>query len=103
MSCPRGAASASELFDPGPQFDFQRPRTARLPKDVEIGLRDGLRRQHALWPFGRLRTRRAFNTAADHEMRDVDALGPEFTRRALREAAQGELAHGESRRERKAL
>jgi hypothetical protein len=41
--------------------------------------------------------------AVDDEMRDMDALRPELARGALGEAAQGELAHGEGRRQREAL
>src|SRR6185295_14331765 len=38
------------------------------------------------------------DAAVDHEMRDVDALGPHLARQSLRQAAQRELAHGEGRR-----
>jgi hypothetical protein len=38
---------------------------------------------------------RDINAAVDNGMRNMDALGPEFTRQALAEGAHGELAGGE--------
>src|ERR1700687_5355507 len=95
--------SRSEFLDPGPQLDLPGPGTARLAQDFEIGLGDPVGIERAVRPVVRIRAPRAAHPAVDHEMGDMDALGPEFSRRALRQTAQGELAHREGRREREPL
>src|SRR3954452_3202272 len=73
----------SEGLDPGPHLDFERPGAARLAQyfDISLGNRVGIER--AVGPVGRVRAAGAAHAAVDHEMRDVDALRPEFARRAL--------------------
>src|SRR5690348_15659113 len=75
-----------------------------LAMDVEVGFRDRIGLQHAVGAA--LRASRIAllpDPAVDYEMRDMDVLGLQLARHALREAAQAELAHCEGRRLRIAL
>src|SRR4029077_7239855 len=66
-----------------------------LAQHVNIGLGDGVRIESAVRLVCRVGTSRAAYTAINNEMRDVNALGPQLARRALRQSAERELSHGE--------
>src|ERR1700730_18313931 len=93
----------SERLDPRPHLDLKRPSAARLAQDIEVGLGNRLGIERTVRPVVRVRVPGAANTAVDHEMRDMDPLWPQFSRRALRQATKRELAHGERRGVRVAL
>src|SRR5207302_11099350 len=57
----------------------------------------------AVRPVVRIGPPRAAYPAVDHEMGDMDAFGAELPRGALRQTAQGKLAHREGGGERVAL
>src|SRR3984893_10106609 len=88
-----------EALDPRPKFDLQRPSTARLAQDSEIGLSDPIGIERTVRPVRWIRSPRVPHPAVDHEMGDVDALGPELTRCALGQTAQRKFAHREGCRE----
>jgi hypothetical protein len=69
-----------------------------LLQEVEVACRDGVGVEQGIGAVGGLRASRAADAAIDHHMGDMDALGAEFAGHALRQPAQGELAHGERRR-----
>src|SRR6266508_967166 len=91
---------ASEPLDPGAQLDFPGPGAAVLSVYVQVVLRDLVGEEHPVRAaLARPRVARApRDPAVDDEVRDVDALGRELPRHALREAAQRELPHRERRR-----
>src|SRR5436190_2038702 len=73
--------------------------TMVLAVDIQVRLRDRVRIEHAVRAPARGARIAGFADAAiDDEVRDVDVLRPELAREALRQAAQGELRHGEGRR-----
>src|SRR5439155_1660282 len=88
------------------QVELERPRVARLVMEHPVGLADR-RRVHQR--VGRQRGEVApggldalaheggVDARVDHEMRDVDVLGPELARHALRERSQPELRRRERR------
>src|SRR5712691_6156124 len=88
---------ALEILHPGPELDLPGPGAAVLAVDVEIGLRDRLRLEHAVGaaPVGARIAARSLDAAIDDEMRDMDVLRRQLARHALGEAAQTELAHRE--------
>src|SRR3954468_6127151 len=88
-------ASMSEAFHPGPDLDLPTPRTSRLVQHGEIALGDRVGIERAVRAVGRVRPRGAAHTAVDHEMRDMNAPGAKFSRRALGQAAQAEFADRE--------
>src|SRR2546421_7496080 len=91
---------ASELLDPGPQLDFPGPGAAVLSVYVQVVLRDLVGEEHPVRAaLARSSIARATrDPAVDDEVRDVDALGRQLPRHALREATQRELSHRERRR-----
>ena len=93
----------SESLDPGPNFDLKGPGAARLAQHLEIGVGDGIGIERAVRPIRWIGPPRAAHPTIDNEMGDMDALGPQLARRALRQATQGKLAHRERRGERVAL
>src|SRR5215831_14260322 len=74
----------SEGLDPGPQFDFERPGAAWLAQDLDIGLGDRGGVERRVGPVRRVGPAGAAHAAVDDEVRDMDALRPQFSRRALR-------------------
>src|SRR5258706_10362437 len=95
--------SRSKPLYPGPHFNLERPRAAVLPQDIDVGLRDGIRVQHAVGLIAVLRALRRSYAAVDDEMRDVNALGSQFPRRALRKTTESEFTHRKRRRIREPL
>src|SRR5262249_56451218 len=92
-----------ETLHPGPDFHLPRPRAARLVDEVEISRCDGVGIEQACRLIRWLLAARALDAAVDDHMRDMDALGMQFARHALREPAHGDLAHRKRRRLRIAL
>src|SRR5262249_44984852 len=88
---------SSKLLHPRPQFHFPGPGALRLLQHVpvaqgyRIGIEPGVGAIRWILPRG------AADAAVDHKMRDMNALGRQFARQRLREAAQRELAHREGR------
>jgi Tetratricopeptide repeat len=74
-----------------------------LAQHVDIGLGDCVRIEGAVRLVGRVGVSRAAHTAINNEMGDVNALGPQLARRALRQSAQSKLSHGEGRGERESF
>ncbi len=63
---------------------------------VEIGVGDSVGIEHRVGAaIGAARVARPADPAIDHDMADMDVLRLQLARQALREAAQGELAHRE--------
>jgi hypothetical protein len=59
-----------------------------LAQHVDIGLGDCVRIEGAVRLVGRIGVSRAAHAAINNEMGDVNALGPQLARRALRQSAQ---------------
>jgi hypothetical protein len=74
-----------------------------LAQHVDIGLGDCVRIEGAVRLVGRVGVSRAAHSAINNEMGDVNALGPQLARRALRQSAQRKLSHGEGRGERESF
>src|SRR5580704_19411644 len=91
-------------LNPRPQLDLPGPGAARLAVQRQIGLGD---RVGVEQPVGAALVGagiRLFGDAAvDHDMADMDVLRLQFAGKALREAAQRELAHRKRRRARVTL
>src|SRR5215472_5791885 len=85
-----------EFFDPRSHFDFPGPSAAWLAQHVPITGGDCIRIEHGVWFICWFNAPRAANAAVDHEMRDVDALGRQFSGHALCKTAQRELTHRKS-------
>src|SRR5580704_12832925 len=69
-------------------------------QDMQVGCGNRVWIKHARLLAGRLRPALALDTTVDHDMRDMNALRAELARHALRQTAQGKLAHRERCRER---
>ena len=95
------AANRLKALDPGTHLDLPGPDAARLRKQVHIGGRNCVGVEVRVLIVVRRASRT--DSAVDDDMRDVDALGRELARHALRESAQRELAHRERRRLREPL
>src|SRR5438128_1354495 len=89
------SSAVSKRFDPGTQLDLPGPGAPRLLQHRKIGRRDGVRIEQAIGAVGRLDPPRTADAAVDHEVRDMNAARRKLARETLRQAAQGELAHGE--------
>jgi len=74
-----------------------------LAQHVDIGLGNCVRIEGAVRLVGRVGVSRAAHSAINNEMGDVNALGPQLARRALRQSAQRKLPHGEGREERESF
>src|SRR4029077_9508622 len=99
--CERDRSSSKrrlKFLSPRPQFDFPRPRIARLIKDMQIALRDGIGIEQRVRLVWRLAPARTADASIDHKMGDVNPLRCQFASHALCQAAQRELAHREWRR-----
>ena len=94
----RKSRAGSEPLDPRPELELPCPGAARLPKDMQIVQRDRVGIEHRLRLVGRFRAPRIADRTVDDEVGDMDALGGELTRHALRQPAQRKLAHRERRR-----
>src|SRR5207253_5339928 len=86
-------------LDPGAQLDFPGPGAAVLAIEMEIAVGDRLGIEHRIGPaLGEPGIAGAADPAVDHDVADMDVLRLQLPRQALREAAQGELAHREGGR-----
>src|SRR4029078_9955254 len=74
------------------------PRIARLIKDMQIALRDGIGIKQRVRLVWRLDPARTADASIDPKIGDLNPLRCQFASHALCQAAQRELAHREGRR-----
>ena len=64
-----------EPLDPRPQLHLPGPSAARLHQHMQIALRDGIGIEQGVRLIGRRLPARACDSAVDHKMRHMNALG----------------------------